>query len=241
MCEDEAGPYQAIPQPGASWQKEGKPAKLPSEYIRCGTAKLLTLFRPANGQVFACPVDGATNAILHPWLKEQLTQILADLPELPAESQNSWGRHFRDWGFVEEATSDHEWPLVRLIVVWDNLAGHLTPDLVTWLIAHGIVPLYTPLGGSWLNMAESVQRILVRRALSGQHPESVEQLKEWLSAVVRGWNANPTPFCWGGKRWERRRRFQERHALGASRAYTLRPIRRRWQADERRQPIYEAA
>ena len=25
-CQDEAGPYQAIPQPGASWQPEGKPA-----------------------------------------------------------------------------------------------------------------------------------------------------------------------------------------------------------------------
>ena len=23
-----------------------------------------------------------------------------------------------------------------------------------WLCAHGIMPLYTPVGGSWLNMAE---------------------------------------------------------------------------------------
>jgi transposase len=36
-----------------------------------------------------------------------------------------------------------------------------------WLCAHGIMPLYTPLGGSWLNMAESIQRILKRRALEG--------------------------------------------------------------------------
>jgi hypothetical protein len=39
-----------------------------------------------------------------------------------------------------------------------------------WLFQQGIMPLYTPLGGSWLNMAESVQRIIVRLALSGQHP-----------------------------------------------------------------------
>ena len=42
----------------------------------------------------------------------------------------------------------------------DNLAGHLTPRLVVWLFEHGIMPLYTPLGGSWLNMTESIQRIL---------------------------------------------------------------------------------
>src|SRR5262249_17618936 len=47
-CQDEAGPYQAIPQPGQSWQPEGQPCRQPHEYIRGGTAKLLTLFRPAN-------------------------------------------------------------------------------------------------------------------------------------------------------------------------------------------------
>jgi hypothetical protein len=34
----------------------------------------------------------------------------------------------------------------------DNLAGHKTTAFVQWLFQHGIVPLYTPLGGSWLNM-----------------------------------------------------------------------------------------
>lgn len=50
-CADEAGPYQAIPQPGASWQSVGQPIRYPHEYIRGGTAKLLTLFHPATGQV----------------------------------------------------------------------------------------------------------------------------------------------------------------------------------------------
>jgi len=40
--------------------------------------------------------------------------------------------------------------------VLDNLAGYRTPSLVLWLFAHGIMLLYTPLGGSWLNMAESI-------------------------------------------------------------------------------------
>ena len=59
---------------------------------------------------------------------------------------------------------------VWLLLVWDNLAGHHTPALVDWLVEQGVWPLPTPLGGSWLNLAESIQRILVRRALDGQHP-----------------------------------------------------------------------
>jgi hypothetical protein len=30
-CEDEAGPYQAIPQPGTSWQPAGQPVRYPHE------------------------------------------------------------------------------------------------------------------------------------------------------------------------------------------------------------------
>jgi hypothetical protein len=51
LGQDEAGPYQAIPQPGPSWQEEGQPATPPHEYVRGGTVKLLTLFRPATGQL----------------------------------------------------------------------------------------------------------------------------------------------------------------------------------------------
>ena len=55
FCQDEAGPYQAIPQPGPSWQRSGTPARHPHEYVRGGTVKLLTLFRPATGEVWAKP------------------------------------------------------------------------------------------------------------------------------------------------------------------------------------------
>lgn len=230
--QDEAGPYQAIPQPGASWQPEGKPACQPHEYIRQGTAKLLTLFHPHSGQVRALPVAQATNAILHPWLKQELTAILDALPELSPEAQSGWGRHWVDWGFPASAFADGKGPLVRLILIWDNLAGHYTPEIVEWCVQRGILLLYTPLGGSWLNMAEAIQRILVRRALYGQHPQSAAQIMEWLAATVRGWNVDPTPFEWHGKRWQRRQRFRERHKLGGSRAFTRRPIRRRWHSKE---------
>jgi hypothetical protein len=37
------------------------------------------------------------------------------------------------------------------------------------------VPLYTPVGGSWLNMAESIQRVLKRWVLAGQYPHSIRE------------------------------------------------------------------
>ena len=75
-------------------------------------------------------------------------------------------------------------------------------------------------------MAESIQRILKRRALEGQHPRTTTEIIAWLEAVARGWNREPTPFVWGGKRAARRQRSrQHRHALGGSGACTYRPIR----------------
>ena len=65
----------------------GKPALRPHEYIRGGTAKLLTLFRPATGEVRAKGVTQATNAVLHPWLQTELTQVLATLPPVTIPDQ----------------------------------------------------------------------------------------------------------------------------------------------------------
>ena len=222
-CQDEAGPYQAIPQPGQSWQPEGKPRCHPHEYIRGGTAKLLTLFRPATGEVRAKGVPRAPNAVLHPWLQNELLQILAELPEPPADSaaQPASPADWATWlGHVPHAPL----PPLRLLLVWDNLAGHVSTSIVTWLFAHGVMPLYTPLSGSWLNMAESVQRIVCGRALNGQHPQTVAQLITWLEDTVAGWNANPTPFVWDGKRRERRQRAKQRHLAGSAAFLQHQPI-----------------
>jgi hypothetical protein len=226
-CQDEAGPYQAIPQPGPSWQPEGSPSRRPHEYVRGGTAKLLTLFRPATGEVRAAPVERATNAVLHPWLKRELTAILAACPPPPATPAP--GRRWADWeAFSATWGLDGIRPPLRVLLIWDNLAGHRSLDLDRWLLDHGVLPVYTPLAGSWLNLAESVQRILVRRALAGHHPDTSDQLMAWLAETVRGWNADPTPFEWGGKRAARRQRARaRRHALGGSAGYSRRPIRRR--------------
>lgn len=226
-CQDEAGPYQAIPQPGPAWCPSGEPVRLPHEHVRGGTAKLLTLFRPATGEVRATPVLSAPNVVLHPWLKEQLTAILADLPAAPAAASDRAAWTAWQAGLSAPFTLPDILPPLRMLLVLDNLVGHKTPELVLWLVGHGVMPLYTPIAGSWLNMVESLQRILAGRALAGQHPESAEQVMEWLAATVRGWNAAPTQFEWGGHRATRRARAHaRRHTLGGSGACTHHPVPR---------------
>jgi hypothetical protein len=36
---------------------------------------------------------------------------------------------------------------------------------------------------------------IVPRALAGQHPQSPQDLLDWLEQTVAGWNQHPTPFA----------------------------------------------
>jgi hypothetical protein len=228
--EDEAGPYLTRPYPGQSWAAHGQAAHQPHEYQRNGTAKLLTLFCPSSGEVRARGVLSATNKVLHAWLQQELLEILTHLP-LPGPidsdtNQAGWASWQK--GLKVRITLPAMLPPLRLLLIWDNLKGHLTPELMLWLFAHGVMPLYTPLSGSWLNMAESMQRIISRRALAGQHPQTPAQIIKALEDTVTAWNREPTSFEWGGKRHERRLRSnQRRHQLGGSGACTRVPVRRR--------------
>ena len=134
------------------------------------------------------PVSSCTNAILHGWLKEQLEAVLATMPPpaAPADATLTCAT-WETWqdGLAERFTLPVELPPLRMLLVWDNLTGHKNAGMVLWLCQHGIMPLYTPLGGPpagplgpacsavgsaagrWLNMAEAIQRILKRRALTG--------------------------------------------------------------------------
>jgi hypothetical protein len=212
-CQDEAGPYQAIPQHWATWAPVGKPARQPHAYLRGGTAKLLTLFRPATGEVRANGVTHAPNAVLHPWLRAELTAVLATGPPvtIPEAERPPLAR----WATWLGHAPREPLPPLQLLLIWDNRAGHLSWPIVRWLFAHGVMPLYTPLSGSWPNLAEAIQRILVRRALDGHHPQSQDELIAWLDDTVAGWNAHPTPFVWHGKRYDRRQRARQRRPSGS--------------------------
>jgi hypothetical protein len=97
--------------------------------------------------------------VLHPWLEAELTAILAPLPE---PEMYSFAQNRRRWERWQEGLSvwitlpESLLPL-RMLLVLDNLTEHYSVEFVLWLFAHGIMPLYTPLGGSGLNMA-SIRR-----------------------------------------------------------------------------------
>ena len=190
----------------------------------------MTIFHPATGELRAKGTRRCRNEDLHPWMKGELSALLKERPlseETLSEQENraQWQRWQQ--GLTEPITLPEKLPRLRMLLVLDNLAGHRTPAFVLWLFEQGIMPLYTPLSGSWLNMAESIQRIVKQRALAGTHPQTPEQIIEWLEAAVRGWNRDPTPFEWGGKRQERRQRSRiRRQKLGGSYAYTRRSLRR---------------
>lgn len=230
-CEDEAGPYSTIPYTGASWQTQGEPAHYPHEYIREGTAKIITLLHPKTGEVRVKGVTNTRNETLHGWLQSELSDILLTLPEptvVDPQTNRLYWEKWREGLTVKASLLSTDLPPLRLLLVMDNLAGHKTADWLIWCFQQGILPIFTPLGGSWLNMAESIQRILKRRALEGFHPHDVQTIIDRLEAVARGWNADPTPFVWHGKRRARRDRARQQHlhSVSGSGAATAKPIQR---------------
>jgi transposase len=220
-----------VPHPGQGWWPKGQPATRPHDYVRGGTSKILTLFHPATGQVRIRSATRCTNPVLHGWLKEELTSIVAAPPpravveEDEAATRAAW-QVWRE-GLTNIFTLPEHLPPLRVLLVWDNLAGHKSAEMVVWLCEHGIMPLYTPLGGSWLNMAESIQRILKRRALEGQQPRTPAEIGVWFEQTAQAWNQKPTPFVWNGKRRRRRKRSGDQHVVGGSAAHARRPLSKR--------------
>jgi hypothetical protein len=96
------------------------------------------------------------------------------------------------------------------------------------LVIRGAVRVVAAGASRIMSVAESVQRIIVRRALEGHHVYDVEILKQWLTDSIAGWNRHPTPFIWGGKRHARRdRAYARRHRLGGACATTQYVLPRR--------------
>jgi hypothetical protein len=147
-CEDEAGPFSTAPYPGSNWRPVSKPTRQEHAYIRNGTAKLLTLFHPATGQVRVKGVTSCTNIVLHQWLTEELASVVQALPTpvrllKPEENQQLW----KSWqkGLKVRFTLPQDLPPLRMLLVMDNLVGHKTPQFVLWrLCSWHHAALYTP-------------------------------------------------------------------------------------------------
>ena len=178
---------------------------------------------------FCCCLLCAVSAVSQRSRSETAEVSAAALPE-PAEPLTPEANRalWSAWqeGLTVHFTLPEDLPPLRLLLVWDNLAGHKTPQMVQWLCQHGIMPLYTPLSGSWLNLAEAIQRILKRRALDGQQPHSPAEIGAWFEQTAQAWNRQPTPFIWNGKRRQRRRRRDDRLPFGGSAAHTRRSLPR---------------
>lgn len=116
--QDEAGPFQTVPYPGPSWEPEEHPACQPQQYIRLGTAKLLTLFHPATGLVRVKGVTSSPHAVVHPWLKAELTAIEASLPPpVVVSSQENRGLWERGpEGLKVRITLSAELPPLRMLL-----------------------------------------------------------------------------------------------------------------------------
>lgn len=96
-------------------------------------------------------VQQSNNAILHPWLKRERTAILKQCP--PAPEVIPIGRRWQDWDIYPAADQlDRFFPPVRMLLIWDNLAGQKSHSIVQWCPEQCILLLSTPLqvpGSTW--------------------------------------------------------------------------------------------
>jgi DDE superfamily endonuclease len=182
VCFDEHGPLQPIPHHARSWQPRGRPRRQRSTYRRnLGTRQLLALLHPRDGHVVSVLRPNRRKETVLAFLLPALDCELASLP-----------------------------PAGKLYVVLDNLNIHHAAEVEAWTTApercNRVILCYTPTNGSWLNLAESFFRILDRRVHDGTDHLTMTELEVAIDAGLRAWNAQPTPFTWRGKRWQRRHR-----------------------------------
>ena len=89
------------------------------------------------------------------------------------------------------------YPGRELHVILDNSSSHGTPEVRSWLVQHPHVHFhYTPTSASWLNQVEGFFGILGKQSLSLTDFYSTRALRDHLTAYMRAWNRNPTPFAW---------------------------------------------
>lgn len=150
--EDEAGSYQAVPQAGQSSCEAGSPSCRSHEYVRGNTAKLLTLFHPATGELRAKGVTSSANAILYPWLEGELEIVLARLPT-PVIPRAALNRQR-----------------------WEAWQANLS---VKFTLSEVLPPLASAIG---LGQLDGPQDAVVRAGAGGEGRDAALYTLEWLAA-----------------------------------------------------------
>jgi transposase len=89
------------------------------------------------------------------------------------------------------------YPDRELHVILDNSSTHRTPEVRAWLAAHPVIHFhYTPTSASWINQVEGFFGILGKQSLSITDCPSTKALRDHITAYIRAWKKNPTPFAW---------------------------------------------
>lgn len=148
----------------------GRPVRIDYEYVRHGVRNLFLWVEPLAGR-------------RHVQITERRTR-------------QDWARFIRD--LVEVHYPDAE----QVVLVLDNLNTHVAgalyesfpPAEARRLLAR-LELHYTPIHGSWLNMAEIELSVLARQCLNRRIADA-----DMLAGAVAAWqaqrNARPTPIDW---------------------------------------------
>jgi len=170
ICMDEK-PYQLLDEVREPVPMEpGKPLKIDSEYIRKGTCSIFVFTEPLVGWA-------------HGHARERRTKI-------------DWAQEIR-WLLEEKYLNVSK---IRLVV--DNLNTHVISSLYEAFPASKARALakrlelhYTPIHGSWLNVAEIQISVLARQCLCRRIPE-LPILNSELSAWNSVHSISPKPVDW---------------------------------------------
>ena len=169
-CMDEK-PYQLLgedrePLP----MRPGKVEKTDSTYVRNGTASVFCFIQPHFGKIIHS-VEETRTAV--DWAEK--VRYLVDYIEPEAK---------------------------KVVLVMDNLNTHSVSSLYKAFppeearrVARRLEVHYTPIHGSWLNIAEIGINIMTRECLNRRIP-SIGSLRKELGAWNNDYNANPSPINW---------------------------------------------
>lgn len=102
-----------------------------------------------------------------------------------------------------------------MLLVWDNLTGHDTVDVILWLVAHGIMPLFTPLGGSYLNIVEIEIAIITRECLRRRAGDKAT-LERQVAALEAERNEQRRTITWSFTTYDARQKVRRLYPIAQS-------------------------